>query len=485
MTLRVRLLLATAMVSLIALLGADIAAYSLLRNHLYGQVDQRLMDATAAVFHEHRQVNPAFLPGPESPEDLAHAAPGTYIRISGAGDITSVIPFYDVGSKHYTPNIPKAFSFPSHEKNASPSLFLTVSSKERGGPEFRVLATQPDPISTLVVAQPLDGVTTTLNHLIIIELLAGLIALIAAMALGWWLVRLGLRPLTEVEESAEAIDAGELDRRIEVANPRSEVGRLAIVLNSMLSRIESAFSARDKTESELRASESRLRRFVGDASHELRTPLAAVSAYAELFSRGASERPEDLARLMQGIQVESARMSGLVDDLLLLARMDEERPIALESLELITIAADAVDAHRALGPAWPITFSAPLPVEMMGDAGRIRQIFDNLLGNVRAHTPEGTHVELKVEDLADSATISVIDHGPGIAIEEREQIFERFYRSDPSRTRSHGGSGLGLSIVTALATAHGGSVSAEETPGGGATIIVSLPKNSQAITSGR
>jgi two-component system OmpR family sensor kinase len=235
----------------------------------------------------------------------------------------------------------------------------------------------------------------------------------------------------------------------------------------MLGRIESAFNAQA-------ASERKLRRFVADASHELRTPLAAVRAYAELFSRGAESRPEDLARSMDGIRRESERMSVLVDDLLLLARLDEGRPLEREPVELDEVVGEAVETALTVEPDRPIDFRAE-SASVIGDRERLRQIVDNLLGNVRAHTPAGAPVTVRVERLNGSAAIEVTDSGPGLSAEDAERAFERFYRADQSRARSSGGVGLGLSIVAAVAEAHGGTVSARSEPGDGATFQITLP----------
>jgi two-component system OmpR family sensor kinase len=284
-----------------------------------------------------------------------------------------------------------------------------------------------------------------------------------------------MRPLADVEATAGAIAEGDLERRVPGDEAPTEVGHLAKSLNTMLGRIQAAFAERDATEAELRRSEARLRRFVADASHELRTPVAAVAAYAELFERGANDRPVDLARVMSGIRVETSRMGELVDDLLLLARLDEGRPLAREPLELVSIAAQAVDAARTVGPQWPVRLEAGQPVEILGDAARLRQVLDNLLANVRAHTPEGTSVVVKVGQEGDEAIVVVSDDGPGMTADEASHVFERFYRVDQSRSREHGGAGLGLAIVAAIVESHGGTVSASSAPGRGATFTVRLP----------
>jgi two-component system OmpR family sensor kinase len=291
--------------------------------------------------------------------------------------------------------------------------------------------------------------------------------LVAIAVLGLWAVRLGLRPLDAIEKTAAGIAAGDLTQRVERAEDRTEVGRLGLALNTMLGQIESAFKARA-------ASEEKLRRFVADASHELRTPLAAVRAYAELFKRGADKRPEDLERAMSGISRESARMTLLVEDLLLLARLDEGRPLERERVELAHVVREAVETARTVDPDRVIELDTEEAV-VLGDAHRLRQMVDNLIGNTRAHTPADAPVTVSVARLNGNALVLVRDSGPGMTSEEQERVFERFYRADPSRARASGGVGLGLSIVSAVAEAHGGKVSVRSEPGKGSTFEISLP----------
>ena len=278
--------------------------------------------------------------------------------------------------------------------------------------------------------------------------------LLAIALLGLWIVKLGLRPLDAIGRTADEITAGDLSHRVGRAESRTEVGRLGLAINTMLDRIE--------------ASDRRLRRFVADASHELRTPLAAVSAYAELFGRGADKRPDDLARAMRGITRESDRMKELVEDLLLLARLDEGQPLEHEPVELGELAAEAVDTARALDPTRPLDLQVQ-PATVLGDRARLRRVLDNLLGNVRSHTPPDTPAHVRVTTLNGSAVVEVSDEGPGLGEEDMARVFERFYRADTSRTRASGGVGLGLSIVAAIADAHHGKVSVAPGPEGGAT----------------
>jgi two-component system OmpR family sensor kinase len=269
-------------------------------------------------------------------------------------------------------------------------------------------------------------------------------------------------------ETAGAIAAGDLTRRVEPADEGTEVGRLGIALNAMLSHIESAFEQR-------RRSEERLRRFVADASHELRTPLTSIRGYAELFRRGADTRPEDLAKSMANIEAEAARMGVLVDDLLLLARLDQGRPLERERVDLTAVVTEAVEGARAVEPDRSIELSVAGPVEIVGDAGRLRQVVDNLLDNARVHAPDApVRARVAVDDA--DAVLEVADEGPGIDPEVASRIFERFTRGDPSRSRGTGGAGLGLSIVAAIVNAHGGSVTASSHDGGPGTIVtVRLP----------
>jgi len=486
-SLRLRLVVAAALVALIALVVADLATYSALRSFLYNRVDQTL-SSTADAGPFGTGPGPTAGPGgpgafsPTPPPNVERSAQGIFVeRITAQGEVEYTYGAYEPGGNKVTPKLPASITGPSV---GAPALheFLTVPSTAPAGPQFRVLVTTSPDGDRVIFAQPIDSTAATLHQLLLIELLVTAGALLAAVVLGVWLVRVGLRPLQQVEETAEAITEGDLDRRVPGDERRTEVGRLARVLNVMLARIQRAFAERDATEAQLRASEDRLRRFIADASHELRTPLAAVSAYAELYSQGASERPEDLARVMRGIQNESARMKRLVEDLLLLARLDEGRPLDHDPVELVALAADAVHTAAAVGPDWPVTLDAERPVEVIGDPGRLRQVLDNLLTNVRAHTPPGTAATVRVAEDGVGAVVEVSDSGPGLPPDEAPHVFERFYRADPSRSRASGGSGLGLSIVGAIVHAHGGTVSASNRPDGGAFFTVRLPRASDGAT---
>ncbi len=466
-SLRARLLLAVTVVALVGLLVADVATYTALKSFLVDRIDSSLDTANRPLtnlLYEQTQSPREFGTDAADRAALAAAAPGAYVdwRTPDGDSILS-------GSTRgqYTTSAPRLPSQVSGLQGVDDVHYFTVHSRRDGGPDFRVRAEQLRDGSTLMVALPLDEVSRTLHQLVVIALVVTGAALLAAIGLGLWLVRIGLKPLRAIETTASSIAGGDLSLRVS-EDDRTEVGRLGGSLNTMLGYIEDAFARQA-------ASEEQLRRFVADASHELRTPLSAVSAYAELFERGAHERPADLARVMRGIRVETARMQMLIDDLLLLARLDEGRPLASERVNLIAVLDDAVDAARAVGPDWPITLDAPTPAQVVGDPMALRQVMDNLLANVRTHTPSGTRAVVSVRVDGAEAQLAVADEGPGLGPEDAARVFERFYRVDASRSRVRGGSGLGLAVVASIVAAHRGRVEVESTPGHGATFVVHLP----------
>jgi two-component system OmpR family sensor kinase len=479
LSLRARLLLGVFALAAAGLLAADAVTYSELQSFLLRRTDSSLNSAHQAVeavllrpqggpSGDHGDHGPGGGPGLDA---LAAAAPGDYIqlrRLDGTVVASRVVPRFSNAKAQPAPRLPKSIRLPAAREGADRVSFLTVGAVKGSG-RYRVRASiEPQMQSyVLLVAAPLSDVDSTLHRLFWIEVLVTALVLAAIVALGLWVIRLSLRPLTAIGATAAAIAGGDLSRRVERAEPRTEVGRLGLALNAMLSQIESAFRARE-------SSERKLRRFVADASHELRTPLAAVRAYAELFERGAATRPDDLARSMSGITREAERMSLLVEDLLLLARLDEGRPLARDSVELADVVAEAVDAARVVEPDRAVDATLE-PTTVTGDRDRLRQVVDNLFANVRAHTPHGTPVAVDLRRVDGAAELSVADSGPGLTEEQAAHVFERFYRVDTSRTRESGGVGLGLSIVAAVAEAHGGSVTVSRTPGGGATFVIELP----------
>jgi two-component system OmpR family sensor kinase len=328
---------------------------------------------------------------------------------------------------------------------------------------------------SVVVGVPLDDVESTVARLLRIDALVAVALLLLAAAASWWAARSSLRPLVAVEETAHAIAAGDLSRRVPAGHPHTEVGSLAASFNTMVDRFETAYEAQRRSEVEARASEDRMRRFVGDASHELRTPLTAVRGFAELIRSGAVEDAE-LRPVVHRIEDEATRMGLLVEDLLLLARLDQQRPLHADQVDLLPILADAANDARLLAPGHHVSLTAPEasdPVIVIGDEARLRQVVTNLVTNAVQHNPPGTHVAIRLAIEQHQAVIVVQDDGrmnPDVAA----RAFERFYRGDASRTRSSGGTGLGLAIVAALVTAHGGTVHLDADDAG-STFTVRLP----------
>ena len=320
--------------------------------------------------------------------------------------------------------------------------------------------------STASVTLTADTTREDCGSLLEVLISLGVVAATAALAL--IIIRIGLRPLQRMARVAQDIAAGDLTRRVEPATQDTEIGRLGIALNGMLSQIEAAFGERTR-------SEQRLRRFIADASHELRTPLTSVRGYAEMLRRGAQESPEDASIARRRIEEESVRMSLMVDDMLVLARLGQGRPLERVPVDLQSIARDAVADAHAVAPQRSITLDARAPVVITGDDTRLRQAVGNLMRNALVHTPNATAIEVALETHDGVATMSVVDHGPGLKPDDAGRVFEPFYRADASRSRDSGGAGLGLSIVAAVVDAHGGSVKVSETPGGGATFEVALP----------
>ena len=353
----------------------------------------------------------------------------------------------------------------------------------------------------LVVASDASEIYRTIRQLTGIDIIVSVVIVFVLAVVGFIVVQTNLRPLVEIEETAEEIAEGHLNRRVPERDPRTEIGSLGRSLNTMLSQIETAFHAREQSEAAAHQSEERMRRFIADASHELRTPLTAIRGFAEYYrQRGGLVQqwdegeaqymtglsPDDLDRIMHRVEAEAARMGLLVEDLLLLARMDQQRPLARNPVDLLSLAADAVADTRMIAPDRSIDLSVQPGAAFLviGDEPRLRQVIGNLMSNALTHTPEGTPIKVSIgSGVLDPAApepipavlLDVQDHGPGMTAEQADRIFERFYRADQSRGRKTGGSGLGLSIVAALVAAHGGLASVRTAPGVGATFRVALP----------
>jgi len=483
MSLRLRLLAVLLAVLAGGLAVADVATYASLQRFLARRVDQQLAATRfPAAARLMRQLAPRegseprrrFAP-PVGGSSLDIAPAGTYAELrdgTGATLASTTIGFREEPDTE--PRLPKQLTPPL--RPGGRRLFTVPARKGRA--RYRVLAeASPDSNTLLLLAIPLRELTSTLHRLVLVEALVtvGVLALVGAISL--WLVRLSLRPLDRMTLTAGEIAAGDLSARVADEDAHGEVGRLGRALNAMLHQIEQAFADRQRSEDQLRQSEERLRRFVADASHELRTPLTSIRGHAELFRRGADADPVALGQSMRRIEEEAARMGVLVDDLLLLARLDEGRPMEREPVDVTKIVQDAVTDARASEPERAIELHDGIHLTVLGEAARLHQLVANLLANVRAHTSSSTPVRVEVRPDGTDVLVVVADEGPGMTTEQASRVFERFYRADPSRARRRGGAGLGLSIVAAVAEAHGGSVTVDTAPGAGATFTVRLPRD--------
>ena len=404
------------------------------------------------------------------------------------------------------PDLPSVSPDQARDRGGEP--FTTSAS--RGGGSWRAIALavrqSDEDVGTILISTSLDEVDATVDRLSTINLLVGGLVLGGLALAGYSMVRTALRPLTRIEHTAAAIAGGDLSRRVPDDDPGTEVGRLGLALNTMLEQIETAFRAQAASETTARTSEEKMRRFVADASHELRTPLTSIRGFAELHRQGAVTDPAEVSRLLGRIEDEAKRMGLLVDDLLLLARLDQQRPFQRAPVDLLAVAADAVEAARATAPDREIVLDTTVladgggagdggdhgdddyngegddesaPLVVAGDEPRLRQVVANLLDNALSYSPAGTPITMAIgtatRDGHAVACMEVRDRGAGLSAEQAERVFERFYRTDKARSRAHGGTGLGLSIVAAITAAHGGNVEVDTAPGDGATFRVLLP----------
>ena len=462
MSLRLRLLALVAGLAIVALIAVETATYFALRSFLYSQIDHTVRTSVEVVgdtLASGRSLNSLDL------QTLVSTTPGLYIGDLGPN---RQIQWHALGiATGATPGAPPALTHIGPVSDSEQGPPITVAAQHSDF-QYRVAV---EPIGTsqaILIAAPMEGINETLDRLLAIELVVSGIAIAGVLAAGAWLISVSLRPLSRIERTASAIAAGDFSRRAEGARTNTEVGRLALAFNSMITRIEAAFAEQSE-------SERVLRQFVADASHELRTPLTAVRAYAELFERGAKYHPDDLERAMTGIQREAARMSVLVNDLLLLARLDQHPTIVARDVDLVEVTRLAAEASRTIDPDRRVSVIAPDSAIVHGDADALRRILDNLLGNVRAHTPPGTPATVTITVQPAHIRLEVRDEGPGLPPELASHAFERFSRGDASRSRDAGGSGLGLAIVAAIAQAHAGTVAVTSSPGSGACFVVTLP----------
>ncbi|MEU1983856.1 HAMP domain-containing sensor histidine kinase [Nocardia sp. NPDC019395] len=466
--LRVTLVLALVALAAAGLLASGVAVTSALRTALIDRVDQQLDEAA------HTWARPG---GPRPPVPLP-GEPGRerppvrfYTQVQDANGR-----MYLQDDRNGAPDLPD---------DLRPGTFTTGSTGGDSG-EWRVRYTENSE-GTSLVALRLDETQAIVERLVLLQLVIGAVVLLALAVAAYFVIRRSLRRLEQVEETAADIAAGDLHRRVPMRPTNTEVDRLARSLNTMLAQIQRGFAATEASEEAARRSEEKMRRFVADASHELRTPLTSIKGFAELYRQGATG---DTDMLLDRIERESKRMGLLVEDLLMLARLDAERPVEYAPVDLLSLASDAVHSARAMAAAEgggnprrsidlqvrPGTGTAEVP----GDAARLRQVLANLLNNALAHTPPEAAVTVGLTPGPDDVLLEVTDTGPGMSPEQAERVFERFYRADDSRSRGSGGSGLGLSIVQALVAAHGGTVAVRSELGRGTTFTVRLPRSRPA-----
>ncbi|MGO9487505.1 MAG: sensor histidine kinase [Solirubrobacteraceae bacterium] len=480
-SLRARLLVSVLALAAAGMVAVGAVTYAEQRSFLQSRADQQARTAVGALSQalDNAGLRP---PGPSDGEGgpgrpgaggprgdsdnrgpLVNLPPGTYgQRREASGRV--------IGSRQIKYSASESLPAPPRIPTEVPlNRLLTVGSEGSSGLRYRVYAQRdPEDSGITVAAVPLSEVEQTLNRLLLVEALVIGGALLAIGVSAFFVVRLGLRPLDRMEVTAGQIAAGDLSRRVSPATAKTEVGRLGLALNGMLDRLEQAFAART-------ASEERLRQFLADASHELRTPLASIRGYAELFRMGAARDEAGTETAMRRIEQESRRMGLLVEDLLTLARLDEEPERVRVPVDLAGLARDAVEDARARAPERTLGLTAPEHAVVSGDPLQLRQVFANLLGNALAHTPVGTPVEVAVVPNGEVVEVSVRDHGPGIPTEARERLFERFWRREGGRERGKAGAGLGLAIVHGVVTAHHGRIAVRSAPQGGAEFLVSLP----------
>ena len=468
-SLRARLIAALLAIGAVGLLLLGGITYAEQRSFLFDRVDGLARAAIAPVNDAlggrgigPRDVDDGGPPHGDGPPERRSGLPsGTYgQRRDAAGAVIGGGFLVDVGQS--------SASVPDLPRRMARSSLVTVESAN--GTRYRAYAAAaPDGSGLTIAAVPLTEADLTLRRLLVVEGLVIAGVLLALGIVSWLVVRIGLLPLDRIGHTASAIAGGDLSRRVEPADQRTEVGRLGAALNAMLDRLERAFAER-------RASEERLRHFAADASHELRTPLAAIRGYAELHRMGAATAPADVEKAMRRIEDEAARMGVLVDDLLTLARLDQVPEAPHAPVDLEALARDAADDARATAPGRAITVDAHGPARVTGDAHRLRQVLANLLRNALVHMPAGTPVEIAVARVGADVALSVRDHGAGLpAGADARALFERFWRAEPGRGRGRAGAGLGLAIVAGIVEAHGGTVGAHDAPGGGAVFEVRLP----------
>ena len=475
-SLRNRLILATLGLAAIAIGASDFAASNSLRTFLINQADSQLNEVvqTSMLRLDRAGIDSA------NQDDEGGENGFRPLRPLGAVPTTTAVTLLDISGNvigriggEFANSIDlNEFKKLTPEKVDSLNELPFTISGDDGETDIRAIARSlPSGEGTVVISVALDSVEKTVAGLRGIFILISFIVLISIAIVARSLIKLTLKPLNQIEKTAAAIAEGDLSARLPEVNSRTEVGRLTGSLNTMLSRIEESFTIRTE-------SENKLRRFVADASHELRTPLTAIRGFAELHRQGAVVGEEKTKELVSRIEKESIRMSSLVEDLLLLARLDQSRELTFDPVDVNHLVKEAVASAQAAGPGYEITVSSTNDeVFVLGDSMRIHQAIANLLANARTHTPVGTKIAVNISQGDLETKISISDNGPGLSEEDQKRVFERFFRADPSRVRVGGeGSGLGLAIVDAVMKAHGGRVEVNSKIGAGATFTIIFPQ---------
>ncbi len=457
MSLRARLVAAFVVLLLVALAALSVVAVRSTRSVLLAQVDDQLRGIEARL-----SGRIAVDGGLEPPDRSTVSRVMALISVDADGDVVASAPSGFVDAPDPLPDVGTI-----DVSTAPPEAIVTLPAVD-GSLDYRAILMPADDGGLRVGAVPIDDIDAAVDRLVG-WLVAGGVGVAALGALVTWLmVRASLRPVEGMVDTATAIAAGDLTRRIPERDPSTELGRLGAAFNDMVAQLEGAIG-------EERAAQDRLNQFVADASHELRTPLATLQGYAELYRKGALGDPEELANAMGRIRKESGRMQRLVDDLLLLARLDRGNSLETAPVDIAAVLRDAIADGHAIEPGRLVSFDGPRQVMVVGDEQRLTQVVANLLANTRAHTPAGTAVDVSVRRDNGRVIVDVVDDGPGIPEGDLGKLFDRFHRADPSRVRRTGGSGLGLAIVAAIVEAHHGEVRVVNEPGRGARFTVSLP----------
>ncbi len=491
--LRVSLVAVITVLAGIGLLGSGVVVTSTLKSFMIQRVDEQLHSATEGWAHmsnpsssngnggNSNGVNPQRDNGNNTdpfgsydPDNGVTRPPSDFFVMVVDGEV-AFRPFNSVNE-----------SMPEVRGLETPTAPITVPARigSASSANWRASSVENKDGSVTIVALPLEDEEHTISRLVYLQFVIGLLILLALVTASLYLVRRALRPLNEVENTASLISQGQLDQRVPLWAPDTEVGRLSQALNRMLTQIQGAFITVGASEQQARRSEDTMRRFIGDASHELRTPLTSVRGYAELYTSGATN---DANMVIERISAEAGRMSLLVEDLLALVRMDEGRPLQKDRVDVLELCLSCADNARAGFPGREVTVrnhSGDVPV-VIGDASRLHQVITNLVTNALRHAGDNAKVQiaLRVEDNEEKkerqVIIDVSDDGAGIPAEALPHLFERFYRTDVSRSRASGGSGLGLSIVKGLVESHRGSIDVSSTVGEGSCFTVTLPAADQ------